>query len=49
MAKKAARDSAPPSPSLGDRPLEQSLCIAPTHTGPPARGLDSLLYVLESI
>ena len=33
----AARDSAPPTISLGDGPLEQSLCRAPTRTGPPTR------------
>ena len=33
----AARDSAPPTISLGDGPLEQSLCRAPTPTGPPTR------------
>ena len=34
----AARDSALPIPSLGDRPLEQNLCGAPIRTGLPARG-----------
>ena len=33
----AARDSALPIPSLGDRPLEQNLCGAPIRTGLPAR------------
>ena len=28
----------PPTHSLGDRPLEQSLCRAPTRTGLPTRG-----------
>ena len=32
--KMAAPDSAPPSPALGD----ESLCRAPTRTGPPTRG-----------
>ena len=34
----AVRDSDPLNPSLGDKPLEQSLCRAPTRTGPPTRG-----------
>ena len=31
-------DSAPHNPSLEDRPLEQSLCKAPSRTGPPTLG-----------
>ena len=31
----AVRDSDPPNPSLGDKPLDQSLSRAPTRTGPP--------------
>ena len=34
----AARGSALPIPSLGDRPLEQILCGAPIPTGLPSRG-----------
>ena len=37
-AKKAARNSAFPTPPSENRPLEQSFCGASTRTGPPTQG-----------
>ena len=34
----AVRDSDPPNPSLGDKPLDQSLSRAPIRTGQPTQG-----------
>ena len=39
----------PSTPSLGDRPVEQSLCIASTRTSPLAQKPDGLLEMIQPI